>query len=92
MYCGHRSEVNTHLVAFFYTAAAESPDGLPAEGSRRVAEATGVVWRTVREKLHDLDTRRVFEVIGQDNKSMNTVSQMQEIERLIEVRLRVFCL
>lgn len=58
------------IVVYLFAAAAESPDGVAAAayGIEAIAAATGITWRTVITKVHDLDARGVVEVLSQEKE------------------------
>lgn len=56
------------IASYLYSIADSTPDRKVGQSIQEIAKATGLVWRTVQEKLQDLDKRGVIEVLSADKE------------------------
>lgn len=57
------------MAVFLFVAAAESPDGVAAHSQKAIAAATRMSERTVSTNLHNLDARRVLQVLSDEKET-----------------------
>jgi hypothetical protein len=62
------------IVTYLYAIADSTPDRKVSQSIQEIAEATGLSWRTVQDKLQGLDTRGVIKVLSADKQ--RTLIQM----------------
>jgi hypothetical protein len=56
------------IASYLHSIADSTPDRKVSQSIQQIAEATGLSWRTVQEKLKDLETHGVIDVLSTDKE------------------------